>query len=151
MQRLQPSLSCSLVDSVHPVRTVDPFWGQTTQISSSLFPKRDYGSKGVKEPVRQKRRNVFVRKGHFYPTSKYSWYTYSTRHLFLFFFSSLFIILALTSSIPTSTSNTGSHSGHSSPLPSHYGTCLDFYRDKKSAFSSMSVFNAGLQCGTCLP
>ena len=29
-------------------RTTVPFWGQTTQISSSLSPKRDCGSKGVK-------------------------------------------------------------------------------------------------------
>ena len=29
-------------------RTAVPFWGQTTQISSSLYPKRDCGSKGVK-------------------------------------------------------------------------------------------------------
>ena len=29
-------------------RTAVPFWGQTTQISSSLPPQRDCGSKGVK-------------------------------------------------------------------------------------------------------
>ena len=32
----------------NPFRTADPFWGQTSQISSSLSPKRDCGSKGVK-------------------------------------------------------------------------------------------------------
>ena len=29
-------------------RTAVPFWGRTTQISSSLSPKRDCGPKGVK-------------------------------------------------------------------------------------------------------
>ena len=28
-------------------RTAAPFWGQTSQISSSFVPKRDCGSKGV--------------------------------------------------------------------------------------------------------
>ena len=32
----------------NPFRIAVPFWGQTTQISSSLSPKRDCGSKGVK-------------------------------------------------------------------------------------------------------
>ena len=32
----------------NPFRTAVPFWGQTTQFSSSLPPKRDCGSKGVK-------------------------------------------------------------------------------------------------------
>ena len=32
---------------VNPFRTAVPFWGQTTQISSSLSPKRDSGSKRV--------------------------------------------------------------------------------------------------------
>ena len=31
----------------NPVRTAVPFWGQTTQSSSCLSPKRDCGSKGV--------------------------------------------------------------------------------------------------------
>ena len=31
-----------------PFRTAVPFWGQTSQISSSLSPKRDCGSKAVK-------------------------------------------------------------------------------------------------------
>ena len=35
---------------VNPFRTAVPFRGQTTPISSSLSPKRDGGSKGVKEP-----------------------------------------------------------------------------------------------------
>ena len=30
---------------VNPFRTAVPFWGQTSQISSSLSPKRDCGSK----------------------------------------------------------------------------------------------------------
>ena len=34
-------------DHVNPLRTAVPFWGQTTQISSSLSPKRDCGPKGV--------------------------------------------------------------------------------------------------------
>ena len=33
---------------LNPFRTTVPLWGQTTQISSSLPPKRDCGSKGVK-------------------------------------------------------------------------------------------------------
>ena len=32
---------------LNPFRTAVPFWGQTTQISSSSCPKRDCGSKGV--------------------------------------------------------------------------------------------------------
>ena len=39
--------TCCFVDSVNPFRTAAPFWGQTTQISSRLSPKRDCGSKGV--------------------------------------------------------------------------------------------------------
>ena len=35
------------VQSFNPFRTAVPFWGQTTQISSSFVPKRDRGSKGV--------------------------------------------------------------------------------------------------------
>ena len=31
----------------NPFRTAVPFWGQTSLISSSLYPKRDCGSKGV--------------------------------------------------------------------------------------------------------
>ena len=34
---------------VNPFRTAVPFWGQTSQISSSFVPKRDHGSKGVKK------------------------------------------------------------------------------------------------------
>ena len=34
--------------SLNPFRTAVPFWGQTSQISSSFVPKRDRGSKGVK-------------------------------------------------------------------------------------------------------
>ena len=33
----------------NPLRTAVPFWGQTSLISSGLPPKRDCGSKGVKE------------------------------------------------------------------------------------------------------
>ena len=33
---------------LNPFRTAVPFWGQTTQISSSFSPKRDCGSTGVK-------------------------------------------------------------------------------------------------------
>ena len=33
---------------INDFRSAVPFWGQTSQISSSLFPKRDCGSKGVK-------------------------------------------------------------------------------------------------------
>ena len=36
-----------LLCSVNPFRTAVPLWGQTTQISSSLSPKRDCGSKRV--------------------------------------------------------------------------------------------------------
>ena len=32
----------------NPFRTAVPFWGQSSQISSSFVPKRDCGSKGVK-------------------------------------------------------------------------------------------------------
>ena len=34
--------------SLHPLRTVVPFWGQTTQIPSVLSPKRDCGTKRLK-------------------------------------------------------------------------------------------------------
>ena len=34
--------------TLNPFRTAVPLWGQTTQISSSLSPKRDCGSKRVK-------------------------------------------------------------------------------------------------------
>ena len=34
-------------DGFNPLRTAVPFWGQTTQISNSLSPKRDCGSKGI--------------------------------------------------------------------------------------------------------
>ena len=38
----------------NPFSTAVPFWGQTSQISGSLSPKRDCGSKGVNQPhVRQ--------------------------------------------------------------------------------------------------
>ena len=33
---------------VYYFRTAAPFWGQTSQILSSMSPKRDSGSKGVK-------------------------------------------------------------------------------------------------------
>ena len=33
---------------INPFRTAVPFWGQSSQISSSFVPKRDSGSKGVK-------------------------------------------------------------------------------------------------------
>ena len=36
---------------MNPFRTAVPFWGQTTQISSSLSPKQDCGSEGVKIPL----------------------------------------------------------------------------------------------------
>ena len=45
-----PSI-CSIVlgfSELNPFRTAVPFWGQTTQISSSVSPKRDSGSKRVK-------------------------------------------------------------------------------------------------------
>ena len=45
---LGTSISLLLVE-LNPFRTAVPFWGQTTQFSSSLSPKRDCGcSKGVK-------------------------------------------------------------------------------------------------------
>ena len=34
---------------INPFRTAVPLWGQTSQISSTLSPKRDCGSKGVKK------------------------------------------------------------------------------------------------------
>ena len=37
----------SLRSILNPFRPADPFWGQTTQFSSSLSPKRDCGSKRV--------------------------------------------------------------------------------------------------------
>ena len=40
-------LHCTL-GTWHYLWTAVPFWGQTTQISSSLSPKRDCGPKGVK-------------------------------------------------------------------------------------------------------
>ena len=33
--------------TINPFRTAVPFWGQNSQCSSSLSPKRDCGSKGV--------------------------------------------------------------------------------------------------------
>ena len=41
--------NCTFSPYVNPFRTAIPFWGQTTLISSSLSPKRDCGSKGVKD------------------------------------------------------------------------------------------------------
>ena len=40
---------------------------------------------------------------------------------------------------PSSTSEPGSHSGPSSPLPTVYGTCLHFYREKNSGLFSLAV------------
>ena len=40
--------SLSLSFQLNLFRTAVPFWGQTSQISSSLPPKRDCGSKGIK-------------------------------------------------------------------------------------------------------
>ena len=34
--------------TINPLRTAVPFWGQSNQISSTLSPNRDCGSKGVK-------------------------------------------------------------------------------------------------------
>ena len=39
--------STMVEDEFNPFGTAVPFWGQTTQFSSSLSPKRDCGSKGV--------------------------------------------------------------------------------------------------------
>ena len=39
----------------HPFMTAVPLWGQSTQISSSLSPKRDCGSKGVKNDLRSRK------------------------------------------------------------------------------------------------
>ena len=36
---------------LNPFRTAVPFWGQTSQIPSSLSPKRDCGPRRVKVPV----------------------------------------------------------------------------------------------------
>ena len=45
---------------VNPFRTAVPFWGQTTsQISSSLSPKRDFGSKGVKSNLYVHNKKMF--------------------------------------------------------------------------------------------
>ena len=38
---------CNGSDGLNPFRTAVPFWGQSSQISSSFVPKRDSGSKGV--------------------------------------------------------------------------------------------------------
>ena len=46
-QNVIPSTSVSA--AINPFRTAVPFWGQTSQILSSLSPKRDWGSKGVKK------------------------------------------------------------------------------------------------------
>ena len=40
-------LYCLNCELLNPFRAVVPFWGQTSQISSSLSPKRDCGFKGV--------------------------------------------------------------------------------------------------------
>ena len=40
----------SPASTVHPFRTAVPFWGQTSQSSSSLSPRQDCGSKGAKWP-----------------------------------------------------------------------------------------------------
>ena len=44
---LLPTAVCTTMPSLNPFRTAVPFWGQTSQISSSFVPKRDCGSKGV--------------------------------------------------------------------------------------------------------
>ena len=41
------------ITAINPFRTAVPFWGQTSQISSSLSPKRDCGPKRVKNIPRQ--------------------------------------------------------------------------------------------------
>ena len=67
----------------NPFRTAVPFWGQSSQISSSFVPKRDCGSKGVKRKVPVKemanhleraylvRRKSYRRKYHTVPKYKY--------------------------------------------------------------------------------
>ena len=41
---LLPLFPRQFLTPLNPFRTAVPFWGQTTQASSSLFPKRDFGS-----------------------------------------------------------------------------------------------------------
>ena len=45
-----PGIQCVPIPdlNINPFRTAVPFWGHTTAFSSSLSPKRDCGSKGVK-------------------------------------------------------------------------------------------------------
>ena len=57
-QRGDPTACCCCswvaFPSLNPFRTAVPFWGQTSQNSSIFVPKRDRGSKGVKNaPVVQ--------------------------------------------------------------------------------------------------
>ena len=46
--RLERARSKRNTDLINPFRTAVPFWGQTIQSPSTLSPKRDCGSKGVK-------------------------------------------------------------------------------------------------------
>ena len=55
---------------VNPFGTAVPFWGQTSQILSSLSPKRDSGSKGVK------RRTWYFPDGG---QTRYLWVSLSSR------------------------------------------------------------------------
>ena len=54
------------VCTINPFRTAVPFWGQFTQISSSLSPKRDWGSKGVNATDSNARNNGI---GYVIPTA----------------------------------------------------------------------------------
>ena len=54
LSRTMGEITCMLHHSEvrkprQPLRITVPFWGQTTQISSSLSPKRDCGSRGGKK------------------------------------------------------------------------------------------------------
>ena len=53
--------------NLNPFRTAVPFWGQTSQIPSSLSPKRDWGSKRVK--LATKHPTITVRSSCFCNTS----------------------------------------------------------------------------------
>ena len=55
---------------------------------------------------------------------------------FIFFFHSIYYPRTTLALLPSSTLDPGSHIGPFLPPP-HYGTCLHFYREKNSAFSSL--------------
>ena len=87
------------VCTINPFRTAVPFWGQFTQISSSLSPKRDWGSKGVNATDSNARNNGI---GYVIPTAipVYTWYSFRVIPIGEFFFQFFDIFFAQFFNLP---------------------------------------------------